>query len=147
LPCYAEFIFSVLREQQRNWNYEKLKIRKKCFGHGSRTGPHKSEIRLLTHWHIWSYNFRFFIWSYVSVSKESYLTLMRASSTPVAETLFSDFQFFIIDFNFFSFFVVPKTLKINFKKFLQLWIICSIIKNFLYSEIKKKIRIIFRKQN
>jgi hypothetical protein len=39
---------------------------------------------------------------------------MRASSTPVAETLFfSVFQSFIIDFNFFSFFVVLKTLKIN----------------------------------
>jgi hypothetical protein len=28
-------------------NYERLKIRKKCFSHESQTGPHQSEIRLL----------------------------------------------------------------------------------------------------
>jgi hypothetical protein len=52
-------LFSLFWEQQRSlkswsqlWKTEKPK--KTCFGHGSRTGPHQSEIRLLTHWHKWS---------------------------------------------------------------------------------------------
>jgi hypothetical protein len=86
-------LFSVFWEQQRSWKswcqLWKTENLKKLFR------PRESN------WLI--------IWSFVSVSKESDLTLMRASSTLVAETLFSDFQSFIIDFNFFSFFVVENT--------------------------------------
>jgi hypothetical protein len=47
------------------------------------------------------------------IINSNYSTLsffLRASSTPVTEILF---QFFIIDFNFFRFFFILKTLKIN----------------------------------
>jgi hypothetical protein len=98
-------------------NYERLKNPKKMFRPGSRTGLIRVRSDpLLTDTRDQLKNRKLivnFSWSCVSVSKEPDLTLMRPVRLPWPKHFFRVFQSFIIDFNFFSFFVVLKTLKIG----------------------------------